>query len=309
MVTKKTAGLSIFAGPKPWKELLATARDFGKIVDKPQDADAIMWFGRDPQQIVGRWSSKLQWLQLPDAGIEKWLVPEVLDGDFVTTSAAGAYGSQVAEHALALILAGRHELVRAARATYWDPDNLHVRTLDAMSILIIGAGGIGSRLGFLLHNVGCSVEYATRHERLVSPDTFSIAVEDLYRRLADFDVVVLACPSTSDTRGMVNHAFLRQMKSEASLINVARGDLVVTKDLTSALENDEIRFAGLDVTDPEPLPPDHRLFTLENCLVTPHVANPPSAKRASFVRLVRDNLELFVQGKKMHGLIGKNIGY
>ena len=299
----------IFAGPSPWPELIEMVKSYGVLVTSPRDAEIILWFGRDPSEIVGEWSDNLKWLQLPDAGIERWLLPQILDGEFQTTSAAGAYGSQVAEHALAMILAGHHEIVSSARSMSWDPKSLKVRTLKGSTVLIVGAGGIGRHLARLLKGLGCEVAFGTRETGRLAEDWTEIPFDQLLDQLHAFDVVVLACPSTGKTRGMVDAGFLEHMDRDASLINVSRGDLVVTEDLVSALINGTIRFAALDVTDPEPLPPSHALFNLSNCLVTPHVANPPSAKMEGFVNFARENLELFQQGRTLNGLISSSKGY
>jgi len=299
----------IFAGPSPWPDLIELVKSHGVLVTSPHEADVILWFGRDPNEIVGQWSDNLKWLQLPDAGIEKWLVPQILDGEFQTTSAAGAYGSQVAEHALAMILAGHHEIVSSARSMSWDPKSLNVRTLRGSTVLIVGAGGIGRHLATLLMALGCEIVFGTRETGRLAGDWSEISFDQLQDQLHRFDVVVLACPSTDKTRGMVDADFLDHMDRDASLINISRGDLVVTDDLVSALTERSIRFAALDVTDPEPLPPSHVLFGLPNCLVTPHVANPPTAKMEGFVNFASENLELFMQGKNLNGLISSSKGY
>lgn len=305
----KTTPPAIYVGPEPWPELIEVASEFGTIADNPVDGNVILWFGRDPQQIVGKWSDKLQWLQLPDAGIEKWLVPEIVEGNFSTTSASGAYGGQVAEHALSLILAGYHELVRASRALQWDPSSLKVSTLREAQVLIVGAGGIGTGLSELLEAFSCNTTFATKFPRQVGSGSISIGFADIKQELSRFDVVVLACPSTDETRWMVDSRFLQSMNSDSMLINVARGDLVVTRDLIHALETHQIRFAGLDVTSPEPLPADSKLFKLSNCLITPHVANPPEQKKQGFVHLARLNLENFTSGKPLRGTISTSRGY
>lgn len=308
MVNQSLLQYTHFIGPEPWDALVEVAAELGPRVHDPNDAKVIIWFGRDPKEIVGKWSQQLRWIQLPDAGIEKWLVPEILDASFVATSAAGAYGAQVAEHALALILSGYHEIPRSFASNTWNPAALRVRSVQGARALIIGAGGIGLELASRLNALGVAVVFATREGRDVQTSE-SIPYREIASKLGQFDIVVLACPSTDETRQMVNREFLDAMRSDALLINIARGDLVDTSALVQALQESRIGFAGLDVTDPEPLPDEHELFHLENCVVTPHVANPPELKRRSFVDFVGANIQRFKNGEELKGQITGNKGY
>lgn len=308
MVKTVSGDYTYFIGPEAWTSLIEAASSLGTLVSTPGEAQVIIWYGREPKEIVGKWSERLQWIQLPDAGIEKWLVPEVLNGAFAATSAAGAYGAQVAEHALALILSYYHEIPLAYVSNSWSPGTLSVRSVQDDRALIIGAGGIGLELAVRLEALGADVTFATREQREIGGSP-SIPFREIIRNLEHFDIVVIACPSTTETRKFVDRKFLESMKSNACLINVARGDIVDTLALVKALEDSRIGFAGLDVTDPEPLPTDHALFHLANCVVTPHVANPPNLKKQSFEKFVHANVQRFIEGKELKGLIASNKGY
>jgi len=149
----------------------------------------------------------------------------------------------------------------------------------------------------------------TRSGRTVEGADVSLGADALEAQLADADAVVICLPATPQTRGMVERRFLSLMKPDAVLVNVARGDIVNTQDLLEALDQGRIAGAALDVTAPEPLPDGHPLLRHPRVLVTPHVANPPWLKRASFVTLVRENCRRFAAGQPLEGVVDVDRGY
>ncbi|MGH9154129.1 MAG: NAD(P)-dependent oxidoreductase, partial [Acidimicrobiales bacterium] len=122
-------------------------------------------------------------------------------------------------------------------------------------------------------------------------------------------LVVLALPLTAETRGIVGEEALAAMDADAWLVNVARGEHVVTPALVEALRRRSIGGAALDVTDPEPLPAGHPLWELDNCLVTPHVANTPAMARPLFAARVRENVERYRSGRPLAGVVDPALGY
>jgi D-3-phosphoglycerate dehydrogenase len=127
--------------------------------------------------------------------------------------------------------------------------------------------------------------------------------------LRQADVIVLAAPRTPETMGMVNTAFLAAMRPSALLVNVARGKLVVTDDLVAALRAGQIAGAGLDVTDPEPLPPGHPLWHLPNVIITPHHANPRAISDEPAVRRLCENLRRYLDGTALLAVVDPARGY
>ena len=123
------------------------------------------------------------------------------------------------------------------------------------------------------------------------------------------DLVVLALPLTPDTEGMIARGELEMMERHAWLVNVARGGHIVTDDLVWALENDIIGGAGLDVTSPEPLPDGHPLWTLPNCIITPHVGNTPEMARPLLAERISQNVHLFAKGADLIGAVHVDLGY
>ena len=226
------------------------------------------------------------------------------------TSAVGAYAPQVAEHALALLLAGAKQVHAHARARSWAENAKgDGSTLADSVVVVVGAGGIGAELIRLLVPLGAQTIAVTRSGGEVPLATRSISSAELADVWPVADFVVLAAPATPETQHLVSTAELRSMQSHAWLINVARGSLVDTDELVVALQDGLIGGAALDVTDPEPLPEGHPLWSEERALITPHVANPSLAQLNAFCRLVSANVRRYRAGEPPLGIIDISSGY
>lgn len=213
----------------------------------------------------------LRWVQFPFAGIEP-LLPVIRQAPEITyTSAAGSYAPPVAEHGLALTLALLRHLPERLRATSWGQPK--GTTLDGCHIAIIGGGGIGRELVRLFSTWDTKITVVRRTEAEVPGAYRTLTQQHLHEAITDADVVVLAAAATDQTAGMFSAREFAVMKPSAVLVNVARGSLVVTDDLLKALTTGEISAAGLDVTDPEPLPDGHPLWSTPNVIITPHSAD------------------------------------
>jgi D-3-phosphoglycerate dehydrogenase len=264
------------------------------------EADALVWLNWDSNTFDLELPDRIRWVQLPSAGVENWL-PRI-DDKRVWTSAAGAYGVPVAEHALALMLAGTRRLVDGARARTWTEPP--ARPLDGSTVAIVGAGGIGRALIDLLAPLDIEVLAVTRRGR-----DGTLPASRLPEVLPNADHVVIAAPATPDTRHVIGAAELDAMRESAWLVNVARGSLVDTDALVAALAAGSIGGAALDVTDPEPLPDGHPLWSEPRALITPHIANPPATARRYFARLVEENLRRFARGEELLAVIDADAGY
>ena len=239
----------------------------------------------------------VHWVQLPWAGIEPFA--DVLDHDHLWTCGKGVYAEPVAEMALTLGLAGMRGLGAYTRTGSWTgPQGIN---LLGAHVLILGGGGIADSLVRLLAPFGCRV---TIVRRSVAP-----TLDDLERLLPTADLVVLALALTPETTGVIDGRRLGLMKPTAWLVNVARGGHVVTDDLVTALTEGAIGGAGLDVTDPEPLPEGHPLWSLPNCLITPHVGNTPTMAQPLLSRRVTDNIARFAAGEPLIGPVDVDAGY
>jgi phosphoglycerate dehydrogenase-like enzyme len=248
---------------------------------------------------------ELSWVALPFSGIEPY-VP-FLDNDRIWTCARGVYARPVAEHALALGLAGLRGAVGYARARSWTPPR--GRNLIDGRVVIFGAGGITSELLALLSGFGCSTTVVRRRPEPMAGATRTVGLDQRLDVLGDADLVVLALALTPETRHVISAPELAAMADHGWLVNVARGGHVDTGALLAALDAGEIGGACLDVTDPEPLPDGHRLWSRPNMLVTPHVGNTPEMGIPLLADHIERNVALFAAGKPLEGVVDVDAGY
>jgi phosphoglycerate dehydrogenase-like enzyme len=280
----------------------------GTVVDPP-DAGGVIW--TDPRDsggladLLDEHGDHLRWVHLPYAGIERWA--GILDRDRTWTCAKEIYGHQVAELALGLLLAGFRNLGRYAAATTWT--DLGERNLLGTRVVILGGGGIAEHLIAMLTPFRCTVDVVRRHPGPMDGADRVVGSGELHDVLAGADAAVVALALTPETRGIVGAAELALMADHAWLVNVARGPHVVTDDLVAALGAGTIGGAGLDVTDPEPLPDGHPLWDLDNCIITPHVGNTWDMAVPSLAAQTSENVRRFGTGEQLTGLVDVDLGY
>ena len=307
--TTASAPPRIALGPDAGVPWLADAveRGGGRLVPLA-GCEAIVWAdARAPERLAEALDAApdARWVQLPFAGIENFV--HLLDHDRTWTCGKGVYAEPVAEMALALGVAGLRGLGAYARAGQWSGPR--GRNLLGGHVSILGGGGITESLVRLLQPWDCTITVVRRQvqdmtgvDRVLPDDRFAEA-------LPGADLVVLALPLTPGTEAMIGAAELGAMEAHAWVVNVARGRHIVTDDLVVALEAGVIGGAGLDVTDPEPLPADHRLWTLENCLITPHVGNTPEMAVPLLAARVAENVRRFGAGEPLIGPVDVDAGY
>lgn len=284
----------------------------GTLVDI-DGANALVWTDpRDPQGMKTTLDgSDVTWVQLPFAGIESFFAAGVIDPELTWTCAKGIYGPACAEHALALMLAAARRLAVHARARSWGRlgmDSPEFR-LEGKTAVVVGTGGIGGALVPMVTPLGMRLIGVNRSGRPLEGVERTVTVEELGEVLGDADFVVIAAALTEATRNLFDKEMLGAMRPSTWLVNVARGGLVDTDALVAALESGSIGGAALDVTEPEPLPDGHPLWSLYNCLITPHVGNTWAMGLAALPGLVRHNVEAFVEGRPLEGLVDPELGY
>jgi phosphoglycerate dehydrogenase-like enzyme len=280
----------------------------GGTLVEPDLARALVW--TDPSDAQGlaallERAPGVRWVQLPFAGVDAF--GAVLDGDRTWTSAKGAFAEPVAEHALALGLAGLRQLPARARARRWgEPAG---RRLMGARVTVVGGGSITGALLGLLAPFGVEATVVRRHVSPVPGAAAVVGAGELHDALTGRTLVVLALALTPETAGIIGRDELDRMDGDAWLVNVARGAHVVTDALVDALERRAIGGAALDVTDPEPLPLGHRLWELDNCLITPHVANTWQMAEPLLADRVRRNVDRYRRGRPLLGLVDLSLGY
>ena len=272
------------------------------------DAEALIWGApRTPDALaeILRDDDRIKWIQLPFAGIESFV--HLIDDDRLWTCGKGVYAEPVAEMALTLMLAGMRGLNSYTRQTTWSGPR--GRNLHEANVTILGGGGITESLVRLLAPFDCHITVV--RNRVVEMDGVDEVLESdrLIDALSGADVIVLALALTPDTQGIIGRAELEAMQSHAWLINVARGGHIVTDDLVWALQNNVIGGAGLDVTDPEPLPDSHPLWTFENCIITPHVGNTPAMAVPLLSERIAQNVRRWADGEDLIGPVYPDLGY
>jgi phosphoglycerate dehydrogenase-like enzyme len=272
------------------------------------DAEALVW--GDPYDVDGmvtmcRSAPGLRWVQLPFAGIENFV--DHLDDRFVWTCGKGVYAEPVAEMALVLGVACLRNVSRYARATSWMKPAGH--NLLNGRVTILGGGGITESLVRLLQPWNCHITVVRNRAEAMDGVDEVLEADRFADALPGADLVVLALPLTPETDGMFGGTEFELMEDHAVLVNVARGRHVVTDDLADALADGAIGGAGLDVTDPEPLPDGHPLWSAPNCIITPHVGNTPEMARPLLAERVRANVARFARGDDLIGLVDLHLGY
>jgi phosphoglycerate dehydrogenase-like enzyme len=301
--------VSVAPGKAPWA-VDAIRKGGGKPVELDQDPAALVW--TDPGAVeelqdVLRAHPGISWVQLPMAGVERMAEAGVFDHRRQWTSAKGAYAEPVAEHALALLLAGLRHLPERARARSWGEPA--AQTLFDQPVTIVGGGGITVALMRLLEPFRTQVTVVRRSAEPVSGAARTITSEHLHDALAGARAVVLTLALTPQSRGLIGQEELEAMDRQAWLVNVARGGLVDTEALAGALRSGQIGGAALDVTDPEPLPAGHPLWDLPNCLITPHTADTEQMTRPLLAARITENVQRLTAGQELAGRVDPDLGY
>ena len=280
----------------------------GSAVSLSEDPEALVWL--DSHDVTGLRDAlaeapSVRWVQVPSAGVES--LTEVIDETRTWTCAKGAYAGPVAEHALALALAGLRHLPSRFAARSWGRQA--GTSLFGQRVTILGGGGIARSLLELLAPFEVEATVVNRSGSPVPRAAHTVSVSALDAALPDAMVVVLALSLTAETQGIIGAQQLRLMDDTTWLVNVARGGHLDTDALVEALREGSIAGAALDVTDPEPLPEGHPLWDLANCIITPHTADTIEMVLPLLAERIRTNVARFATGDKLVGLVDPELGY
>ena len=282
------------------------------------DYDAIVSlhdYGVAPQKLL-RISKKLRWVHSIGAGVKKIIqIPELRDSEIILTNEKIVQGPEVSDHAFALLLSLTRNLKHYERAMNdgWighATPRLPIIELTGKTMLIIGLGGIGRQVAQRAAAFNMRVLAVDPKDIPFTRDVEYIGKPDeLNDLLPQADVVVSAVPHTTDSEGMLGKEQFDLMKDGVYMINVSRGKIVQTDALVAALESGKVRGAGLDVTNPEPLPKDHPLWKMDSVIITPHVATLSDISNNRRIKLLRENIERFVTGRQLRNMVNKKVQY
>jgi D-2-hydroxyacid dehydrogenase (NADP+) len=301
------AGILEAAGPDTTLvETKDAARQRAEIVD----TDVL--FGRVSNDtfLLNR---RLRYYHSIGAGVDAILTPELVQSDVILASEKGGVGIHLAEHALALLLSltrGLHTAIRQPDYALREPIRLEQRELYEATMGIVGFGGTGREVARRALAFGMRVLAVDIEDVPPEPGVEAVWKPDrLYEMLGRSDVVVIALPLTKATRHLFTRDLFRRMRPTGILVNVTRGEIIYGDDLLAALDEGLLWGAGLDVTDPEPLPKGHRLWTHPRVIVTPHTAGGSPRRAGRVIETFIENLRRMRTGEPLLALIDKEKGY
>lgn len=284
-----------------------------RSIDEETAGNIAIIFGNPHIDLLKR-CHRLEWLQLKTAGANQY-VNGALKQTVMLTCATGSYGLAVSEHMVGLTfeLFKKLHLYRDEQSHGRWQNRGTVKSIQGAKILVVGLGDIGAGYARRMKALGAYIIGVRRTAHSKQPCYVDelFPVEQLDKAIPQADVIALAVPETKETIGLINRPRLEKMKKEAVIINAGRGSAIDTEALCDALEAGVLGGAGLDVTDPEPLPPGHRLWKLENAVITPHIsggANLPETVQY-ILRLCLENASRFVKGQALKSRINYETGY
>jgi len=289
---------------------LVEAKDAAAQRREIPDADVL--FGRVAPDVYVL-NRRLRYYHSIGAGVDAVLCPELVESDVVLASEKGTVGIHLAEHAFALLLGltrGLQTALRRPDYTLREPIRRLQRELYELTMGIVGFGGTGREVARRALGFGMRVLAVDIEDVPAEPGVESVwKPERLHELLGLSDVVVIGLPLTKATRHLFTRDLFRRMRPSAILINVTRGEIVYGDDLLAALNEGPLWGAGLDVTDPEPLPPAHPLWTHPRVIVTPHTAGGSPRRAGRVIATFCENLRRLRDGRPLLGLIDKHKGY
>lgn len=295
---------------------IVAVRTADEAVKAAADADGVIGFCTPELVRAGK---QLRWIQVLSAGVENYIsIPELVQSDIVLTNTQKVYAPEIADHALAMLLAFtrglRAQIPHQINEANWGlPRGFNESQfieLQGKTVLVVGLGGIGTETARRANAFGVRViavdpkitERPNYVHHLGKPD-------ELRSIVGQADAVINCAPLTKETTKMFNADLFAAMKPSAYFISVSRGKLTDTDALVYALKNRQIAGAGLDVTDPEPLPPGHELWKMPNVIITPHVASRSEPRDERMWLMYRENLRRFAEGEALLGVVDKKNGY
>ena len=279
-------------------------------------ADADAYIGNISPELVQA-GKKLRWVQTLSAGVEQVLHKSGSDAmansDIVLTNNQIVQGPEIADHAMALLLAHTRFLptyLKRQADENWQGRPYTLVELNGKNALVIGMGGIGMQIAIRAWAHGMKVvgvdpediPYAPYVEKVVKPDMLDSVI-------GDADVLFMAAPHTPASHRMIGPDQFERMKQGSYFIAVSRGGTYDLDSLVKALDSQRLAGAGVDVTDPEPLPKGHALWGMDNVIITPHIAGRSDMDRGRMLGIVKSNIKRFAEGQRLYNIVDKQKGY
>jgi D-2-hydroxyacid dehydrogenase (NADP+) len=279
------------------------------------DADAYIGDIRSPEVRAGK---DLKWVGVMSAGVEGVLFPRdgssaLRDSNITLTNNKIVQGPEIADHALAMLLMlsrNLNILYKNDQQQLWNPRSFHGIELNGKTAVVVGVGGIGTQIAVRANAFGMSVIGVDTEDkpfmpfltRVVKPDQF----DDV---LPEADVVFISVPDTPKSHKMMGTHEFELMKKDSYFVAVSRGGIYDMNGLVKALDEKRLAGAGVDVTDPEPLPKGHALWKFNNVIITPHIAGRSDQDSVRMIGTIKENIRRFVEGKPLINVVDKQKGY
>ncbi len=304
---------------------ICNVKKIDEALNEIKDADA--FFGKITPELLEA-AENLKWIQSPTASLEHYIFPELVEHPCQLTNMRGLFYDVIADHVMGFVICfarNLHQYIRQQSQSRWQPiggeagqpdfvtgpgqvsqvDRSHLHLADC-SLGIIGAGSIGAEIGKRAAAFGMTVYAVDPYTKEIPGVVDDVwGVDRLNDLLAISDFVVIAAPHTPETEKLFRTEQFRQMKSSAYLINIGRGAIVDLQDLTTALQNGDIKGTALDVFEIEPLPEEHPLWLMDNAILTPHIAAASTRISERHLETFLENLRCFLTGKPFITLADK----
>ncbi|MCC6585893.1 MAG: D-2-hydroxyacid dehydrogenase [Bryobacterales bacterium] len=278
------------------------------------DADAFIGEIKPAQVRAGK---NLKWVQTMSAGVERVLFlsggNDLRDSNIVLTNNQIVQGPEIADHAMAMLLTlsrGLPKYIGDRQSETWQGRPYNGVELNTKTAVVIGVGGIGTQISIRAWAHGMKVIGVDPEDIPYSPFITKVVKPDqLDEVIPQADVVFISAPHTEKSHKMMGARQFEMMKPKSYFIAVSRGGLYDMPGLVKALDSKRLAGAGVDVTDPEPLPKGHPLWKFDNAIITPHVAGRSDLDRARMLGTIRENIRRFGDDKPLLNVVDKQKGY
>jgi D-2-hydroxyacid dehydrogenase (NADP+) len=285
------------------------------VMEEISDADAYIGDITSSEVRAGR---NLQWVGVMSAGVERTLFPsdgsrDLRDSKITLTNNKIVQGPEIADHALAMLLMlsrNLYTLYRNDQQQVWNPRSFHGIELSGKTAVVVGVGGIGTQIAVRANAFGMTVIGVDPEDKPFLPFIKTVVKPDQFDDvLPQADVVFLSVPDTPRSHKMMGARQFELMKRNSYFVAVSRGGIYDMSALVKALDEKRVAGAGVDVTDPEPLPKGHALWKFDNVIITPHIAGRSDRDEARMIGTIKENVLRFVEGKPLINVVNKQKGY